>query len=230
MSLQFHKPTAPSEDVLKQLVDYDVVILMDDSGSMRGSRWRQAVSVMKGVVKKAIEYDEDGIGIQFLNNNQRKIVKSVEEVERLFEGVQPRCSTPLGRRLGDICNGYLRSLKSAKRKPKRCLIVAITDGVPTDEQQVYAAIKNTANELDRLGAPLTQLGIQFVQIGNDGGAAAFLKELDDDLKGTTEGKVGRDIVDTVPYHGAELTSEELVKILIGAINRKVDNRTQVTVQ
>ena len=31
----------PSEDILRQLVDYDVIVLMDDSPSMRGPRWRQ---------------------------------------------------------------------------------------------------------------------------------------------------------------------------------------------
>ena len=35
----------------------------------------------------------------------------------------------------------------------------------------------------------------------------------------------QDIVDTVPYSGVHLTSEGLVKILAGAINRKVDNQT-----
>ena len=38
----------------------------------------------------------------------------------------------------------------------------------------------------------------------------------------------QDIVDTVPHTGADLTSKELVKILVGAINRKVDNQTKIS--
>ena len=32
---------ATSENILKQLADYEVTILMDDSGSMYGAGWRQ---------------------------------------------------------------------------------------------------------------------------------------------------------------------------------------------
>jgi hypothetical protein len=34
----------------------------------------------------------------------------------------------------------------------------------------------------------------------------------------------QDIVDTVPYDGVDLTPEQMVKILVGAINRRVDNQ------
>ncbi|KAF5383300.1 hypothetical protein D9615_004772, partial [Tricholomella constricta] len=38
-----------------------------------------------------------------------------------------------------------------------------------------------AGALDRYGARPAQVGIQFVQIGDDKGATAFLQKLDDDL-------------------------------------------------
>jgi hypothetical protein len=44
------------------------------------------------------------------------------------------------------------------------------------------------NEITMLPKGLRQLGVQFVQVGNDGGAAAFLMQLDKDLK--TEGVPG----------------------------------------
>ena len=37
----------------------------------------------------------------------------------------------------------------------------------------------------------SQLGIQFVQIGNDWEATKFLTRLDDNLKGDQNGQVGR---------------------------------------
>ena len=45
-------PPSPYENILKQLVNYDVIILMDDSYSMRGTRWKQArnapISIIAG--------------------------------------------------------------------------------------------------------------------------------------------------------------------------------------
>ncbi|KIK73888.1 hypothetical protein PAXRUDRAFT_836124 [Paxillus rubicundulus Ve08.2h10] len=97
--------------------------------------------------------------------------------------------------------------------------IVITDGVPTDEP--LDSIVALASRLDRGNYPLTQVGIQFVQIGNDKQATKFLAELDDDL---SQSHNIRDIVDTTPYFGAELTAEMLIKILLGGINRRVDRR------
>lgn len=74
-----------------------------------------------------------------------------------------------------------------------------------------------AKILDQMNARVAQVGIQFVQIGDNEGATAYLQRLDDDLA-----KQGiRDIVDTTLPEGKDL---DLVKILIGAVNRRVDNK------
>lgn len=39
------KAPSPNEDVLEQLANYEVIILMDDSMSMRGKRWKQVCIV-----------------------------------------------------------------------------------------------------------------------------------------------------------------------------------------
>ncbi|KAF9782213.1 hypothetical protein BJ322DRAFT_1074853 [Thelephora terrestris] len=211
-----------SEDVLQYLVNYDVIILMDDSGSMSlfngssKSLWDRAMEVMQKVTEVAMKYDTDGIEIQFLNSNEGRTVKSMEDVRSLFKQVKPSCMTPLGKRLDEICGAHLDKLKTSQPPPKRCLIIAITDGEPTDAPRVKSTIQRTANELHESRTPLTQLGIQFVQIGNCVAATKFLKELDDEFE-------KRDIVDTVPYDGVDLTPEQMVKILVGAINRRVDN-------
>lgn len=66
---------------------------------------------------------------------------------------------------------------------------------------------------------IPQVGISFVQIGEDPSARAYLQELDDELP-----KYGiRDMVDTTPY-SKSLASEPdmLVKILLGGVHRRVD--------
>jgi len=82
-------------------------------------------------------------------------------------------------------------------------------------------IVSAARRLDAGHFPLTQVGIQFVQIGNSPDATAFLNELDN---GLTERYKIRDIVDTTPYLGSELNGEIIIKILLGGINRRVDRR------
>jgi len=52
-------------------------------------------------------------------------------------------------------------------------------GAPTDDPE--PAIIQAAKRLDARLFPLSQVGIQFVQIGQDEDAAEFLRELDDNL-------------------------------------------------
>lgn len=53
------------------------------------------------------------------------------------------------------------------------------------------SIVSLARRLDRGNYPLAQVGIQFVQIGNDDAATEFLKQLDDDLSGVFGVRVSR---------------------------------------
>ncbi|EEH34292.2 hypothetical protein PAAG_05341 [Paracoccidioides lutzii Pb01] len=56
-------------------------------------------------------------------------------------------------------------------------IIVITNGRPTDD--VETVISNAANRLDKCNAKPWQVGIQFVQVGNDSKATKWLKKLDD---------------------------------------------------
>ena len=66
-----------------------------------------------------------------------------------------------------------------------------------------------------------QVGIQFVQVGDDDNASEFLRQLDDDL---ADAAGVRDMVDTTPYLGQKVNAEIIIKILLGGINRRVDRR------
>lgn len=91
------------------------------------------------------------------------------------------------------------------------------NSVGDDPESVIVA---AARRLDAGHFPVSQVGIQFVQIGDDPEATAALQELDDELA-RTHGV--RDIVDTTPYRGT-VTAETVAKILLGGINRRVDKR------
>lgn len=204
------------EDDLAILRDYDTVIILDDSGSM-SIRWGEACKALSKLAAVASEYDRDGIDVHFLNDGKvGEHLRTEEDVRRLFNQVSPSGPTPLGDCLERVSEPLLRNLDGGKTHRKTNFLV-ITDGRPTDDAE--DAVVQIAKRLDKAGATLSQLGIQFIQIGDDEGATKFLKGLDNDLK---EKYQIRDIVDTEPYAGSELTAVRMTKLLIGGINRKVD--------
>jgi hypothetical protein len=234
---------------------FDIVLLLDDSASMaeqdngKGlSRWEQLEKVLDYVVPVVTKYDDDGVDVYFLNQtfNDKSNVRTSDEVMALFREARPCQGTPIGTRIKMIFENYLaeyeshleleRKGKASTMKPMN--VICITDGAPWPYERqktiLYEAIVTTANRLKELekkskgksnGPKLRQLGVQFVQVGSDRGAAAFLKKLDEDLE-----KQGvPDIVDTFNYDqmlketGLDcLTGEDLLKVVLGAIDKSVD--------
>ncbi|WRT69657.1 uncharacterized protein IL334_006647 [Kwoniella shivajii] len=238
-----YAPTSPvdgftdksGEDPLEILREYDTVFLIDDSSSMKGRRWTEARIALMGVADIAARYDQDGIDVEFLNSGKvGNGLKTGNQVMQLFETVKPSGSTPTGRRLEAILREYMNALErkglrrnssmfgsSSNSNPnvKPMNLIVITDGAPTDDPE--SVIITFAKRLDKGEHPLSQIGIQFLQVGDDASAKEALQELDDGLSDKHD---IRDIVDTVPYCGKELTAEMIVKTLIGGINRRMDRK------
>ncbi|KAJ7853163.1 hypothetical protein B0H14DRAFT_2354498, partial [Mycena olivaceomarginata] len=232
-------PADTIENALQQLTRYDTVILVDDSGSMttavrkNKTRWNEAGEALATLAETPQLYDKDGIDIYFLNNKtEAHNIKSSSEVQALFDTVKPAGATPTGERLDQILKPHLLILEDAQIKPdgtpidknsgkiiKAINFIVITDGASTDDPK-YTIIDAATRLKDLRNLSLTQIGIQFVQIGNDPGATRALQELDDDL---AKDKNFRDIVDTTPYSMLNpLTSDGLIKVLLGGINRRYD--------
>ncbi|KAI0776169.1 hypothetical protein BD413DRAFT_649630 [Trametes elegans] len=217
------------EDALETLRKYNTVIVVDDSGSMsKGGLWTEAREALAALADVAAKYDADGIDVCFLNSKKTGAnMTNGQQVRRMFDSVLPRGATPIGERLEDLMLYYLNELDNAKStggmaavktiKPVNYII--LTDGVPTDDPA--SVIANVARRLDEGNYPLSQVGIQFVQIGSHRSATEYLRTLDDELQ--AEYHV-RDIVDTTPYIGGRLSADTIIKILLGGINRRVDKR------
>lgn len=65
--------------------------------------------------------------------------------------------------------------------PKPLNLIVVTDGHADDHEEVTWYLTEVAEQLDSMRALPRQIGIQFVQIGDDEGAATWLRNLDDDL-------------------------------------------------
>ncbi|WWC92750.1 uncharacterized protein L201_007709 [Kwoniella dendrophila CBS 6074] len=225
-------PPPGKEDALDMLRDFDTVFLVDDSTSMAGERWSEARQALMEVAEIAARYDENGVDIYFLNSKRvGKELKAAPEVEDLFRGLEPKGATPTGMRLESILREYMSKLErsqtasptsgtlsDASVKPMNLIVV--TDGAPTDDPE--SVLIACAKRLDRGEYPLSQVGVQFLQIGNDSEAREALQELDDGLS-SVHGI--RDIVDTVLYNGEDMSAGLIIKTLLGGINRRLDRRS-----
>lgn len=185
------------ESVLEMLREYDTVFLVDDSSSMVGERWEQAQTALRGVVRQAIRYDDEGVDIYFLNSKRvGKGLRTSEDIEELFAGLEPRGATPTGLKMEAILRDYMSRLEaSSDDSVKPMNLIVVTDGgkflfeplrkltdtafakpivqrrydstlpAPTDDPE--SVIISIARRLDRGDYPLSQVGVQLLQIGDD---------------------------------------------------------------
>jgi len=238
------------DDEYAFLARFDTVFVVDDSGSMRfGSSWDEAKTVLSEIAKVCAKYDDDGLDIYFLNHKSGAIaptnkghggyygINTAAGVEDIFNQVRPDGLTPTGEALYGIMLPYLAAYEKAAATGQQTSmrpvnIIVITDGAPTDD--LPENIRTLARRLDRLYAPPSQVGIQFFQVGNDRRATRALKELDDDLKGNKDDKEEdkvRDMVDTVTWDNRDakvLMPETVLKTVLGAVHRKLDNKNQAS--
>ncbi|KID75815.1 uncharacterized protein G6M90_00g048840 [Metarhizium brunneum] len=226
-------------DRYANLANFDTILLIDDSGSMAGSLWREAQDALKSIAEIVTMYDEDGIDMYFLNHKSSQTpsdrykakggyynVARKDVIETIFGNVSPYGATYTGRRLEQILLPYMRKLASANDVDdvKPINLIVITDGAPSDNPE--QAILQVAKALDQQAAPSYQVGIQFFQIGSDSSATSALQQLDDGL-----GRYGvRDIVDTVScqwedagrHRAKRLTGDAILKVVLGAVDKRLD--------
>ncbi|KAL5346054.1 hypothetical protein ACLOAV_009085 [Pseudogymnoascus australis] len=233
-----------------RLALFDTVFVIDDTGSMQmtansdevaapgiKTRWDVLTNSMQFIGNIAAEYDPDGVDIYFLVStdlNQTNI-KSGQAVLNLLAEVdltKGSGGTYFAEVLADILGTHVARyddyFKAAKRREKvdkvRPLnVIVLTDGKANDGNATKKTIIKMGRKLDDMNAPLTQIGIQFLQVGDDNDAAKWLKSLDDDLEDNHD---VRDYVDTRsfddPQNSKDFTAN-LRQILLGAIDRDIDD-------
>jgi uncharacterized protein YegL len=197
---------------------------------MAGSLWRQTADALMTITPICTAHDADGIDIHFLNHPQtphHRNITSASTVREIFQTVRPGGATPIGRTLNDIFSQYLSDYQARPKTTKPINIICITDGVPTDDLE--GPLIQAAKKLDRLEAPAWQVGVQFFQVGSDPEATKHLKELDDDLADIANDRDMRDIVDTVPFlgqSGTALSGAGILKVVLGAVTRRLDRKSK----
>jgi len=186
---------------IKHQLVRDYILIIDKSGSMAGSYWKQAQKAVSKLAPCACQADPDGVTLYFFTSNFTKYenIKDASTVENIFQKERPSDSTNLAGVLKAAFQEHF-----AGNKPTTILV--ITDGSPDSESDVISEITDTSNRLEKD----EDLSLTFIQIGNDSGATKFLKKLDESLSG-----IKFDIVDTITQSDMEgMSFNEIIEASI----------------
>jgi hypothetical protein len=168
---------------LRQLESFEIVLLIDDSGSMatavtvppgadpygpRPTRWTEVQRYCNTVVDLAAALDPDGIDVRFLNRPGFSHVTSMAQVAPAF-GPLPTGFTPLTMAVTSI----LRE-KAHVIAEKKLLLVIATDGEPTDPSG-KVDISSFTQVLR--GRPINVF-VSIIACTDDEGSVGYLNKLD----------------------------------------------------
>jgi hypothetical protein len=184
------------------------VFLIDDSTSMR-EHWDDVIpllDILAYIVKKT---DKNGIDLFFTMSdtvctNEKKTTELVELAKKqrprkVKEGTEHLSN--IYHRLSSILGKYQRRLEEEdQRKPRNAQsrpwhaddpkdvrelnLYIFTDGIWQPESDAVPPIKSLGETLDRFKKPNIQVGVQFIQFGNDEVGSARLSFLDNGLIST----------------------------------------------
>lgn len=176
-----------------------VFVAIDVSGSMQGPSTVAGKTRIELVKERTLKFisdaskiDPDGITLYTFGRQIKKLGDvTVEQAAGVIEGV---AAVEGATHTHQIVQTIYEDMKArrAAGETNNLLAFIITDGEPTGESsqaQVADTLRNIANEqTDGEG-----IGFSFLQVGDDASAAAFLKDLDDNLNAKF------DIVDTKQF-------------------------------
>ncbi|KAF1954374.1 hypothetical protein CC80DRAFT_536878 [Byssothecium circinans] len=201
------------------------------------TRWTMVLEALQHIIDVAVRYG--GIDIHFLVRSwrgRRNIEESddartlLKEIAKDFRGGGG--PTKFKPTLQSILQSHVEKLRKSREPrskidgPKPLDLIVLTDGVAKDKEATEALIVKTARELSAIDEVRPdQVGIQFVQVGEDKVAAQFLKRLEKDIKSQLDDH--RDIVDTMRYDykpGEVPLKDMLAKIFFGAVDKDFYNQ------
>jgi len=167
---------------LRQLEEFEIVFVGDDSGSMGthvtdGSRdpfgaiptrWSELQRYASHVVEIASCLDPDGIDLRFLNRPGFTNVASVSEVAAAFKP-PPTCWTPLVRTIQTLFQE-----KEAVIRERKMLLIIATDGQPTDEKGNV----QTAQFIELLKKRPKNVFVSIIACTDDDNSVGYLNKID----------------------------------------------------
>jgi uncharacterized protein YegL len=183
--VQTPAPAATSSTPAFDIANIDVALAIDTSGTMSTKDLAGGMTRMQGAKESVValaaeagKYDPDGITVARFASKVR-IYDGVTEsrVEQIFQEFRPMGSTNTKEAVEQLINLFLAKRAAAGAAAKPACIVIITDGEPDDKIGLAQVIADASKKLNSR----SELGILFVQVGNDPDATAYLAKLNNDL-------------------------------------------------
>ncbi len=207
------KPLTAQE--LSVLSTYDVVLVLDKSGSMDEhdcpggmSRWDWCRDQMFSLTSQISSVFRNGITVA-LYSSDYEIFRNVDlnYVTRIFGEHNPSGATFTGKTVDAVLNDYFARRSSNPAATRRLLVQVVTDGDPSDKGILVQSIVRATQQIKSQG----EITINFLQIGNEQDGARTLAKLDNDM--IAEG-AQFDIVKVEPF--ARVALEGLPRALVDA--------------
>ncbi len=210
---KFSKPLTAQE--LSVLSTYDVVLVLDKSGSMDEhdcpggmSRWDWCRDQMFSLTSQISAVFRNGITVA-LYSSDYEIFRNVDlnYVTRIFGEHNPSGATFTGKTVDAVLNDYFARRSSNPAATRRLLVQVVTDGDPSDKGILIDSIVRATQQIKSQG----EITVNFLQIGNEQDGARTLAKLDNDM--FSEG-ARFDIVKVEPF--ARVAIEGLPRALVDA--------------
>lgn len=211
---KFARPLTSSE--LAVLSKYDVVIVLDKSGSMDErdcpggmSRWDWCRDQMMSLTAQISSVFKSGITVA-LYSSDYDIFRNVDlsYVTRIFGENGPSGGTYTGKVMEAVFDDYF-ARRASNPNTRKLLVQVVTDGDPSDKGALIAAISRASQMINSPG----EITVNFLQIGHEEAGARTLAKLDSNM--ASEG-AKFDIVRVEPF--AVVEHEGLPRALADATN------------
>lgn len=215
---------------LKQLRNFKVVFVLDDSASMSNpinssvstrTRWEEAKSDLTTCIDLATTFNPEGCDLYFLNQTP---ILGITGIDGFISSDQysstPYGFTPVTKVLTDIIDQNTVAVQE-----RRLLIIYFTDGYPTDDKGT-PKLEEFSSFL-RQRRPVKKICVSIVAYTDEPGVISYLNELDKTVKNV-------DVLETYVNEKAQIQKiqgasfsfsriDYMTKILLGSSQKWFDN-------
>lgn len=209
---------------LRELEDYEIVILCDDSGSMKTringtskTRWEVLQQIVRIVFFIGVVFDENGIDVYFLNRSPVENVTNPTVIDKAFT------KRPSGySNLAGALKYLFTSEKGKSGGDKKLLIFVATDAEPTNENDKadLTALENIMR--NERNAETTH--VMFLLCNDKPECVQYLSKWDKEMENvdfTADYETERNRIRDL--HGKSISfGDYIVKTLLGAIDEDMD--------
>ena len=205
-------------EALLQNRDYTIVVAKTATSLLKtppghDQRWLAAHDAILSLAQTCETFDPDGITVYMSCRDQADLFKQYKQVlpsqvTAIFDAHYPPDTLNLLTVLQTALDDYFTRKAAAQTKLNGEMILVLIDGEPQDRMAIAKLLIRTTAKLDRDH----ELGIGFLQLGDDFIARGFLNALDENLKSAG---AKFDIVHTQTF--AEVSPDSLTKFLLDVI-------------